>query len=347
VAFVVDRGTHHEVRILDAATLAPRAEPQLPLGSEVPGAGHPNATHGLSLSGDGKRLAVQWSAPSLPPRVYVIDTTSAARTALTDVARPPAPEIDAQVVRVRSFDGLELPVLVYGARAGGGAKRPVILSIHGGFPYASTSRFDPSIALYVAEGYVVVEPNVRGSGGFGAAYERADDGAKKLDGVRDFRAVAEWIATQPWADSRRMAVMGGSAGGYYTLLCLAHQPEIWRAGVAILPLYDLAAAIEGMDGDLRHFLTQELAPLSEPAILAAISPSTYVDRIRAPVFVYAGSNDVRTPAAQIDLLVRALRDRGRPVEYMLVSDEGHSARSPRTRAELQARILRFLREALR
>ena len=347
VAFVVDFGTHHDLRVLDAATLAPRPTPRLPLGSEVPGAGHPNFTHGLSLSPDGRRLAVQWSTPAEPARIYLVDTATGAHAPLTDVARAPAPPVAAEVARVKSFDGLEVPVLVYGAAAAGGGKRPVIMSIHGGFPFASTSRFDPSLALYVAEGYVVVEPNVRGSAGFGAAYERADDGAKKLDGVRDFRAVAEWIKTQPWADAGRLAVMGGSAGGYYTLLCLEHQPETWRAGVALVPLYDLQAALSGMDGDLRNFMSHELVPPSEPGILAAISPSTYVDRIRAPVFVYAGANDVRTPTAQIDLLVRALRDRGQPVEYMLAAGEGHSAGAPATRAELQARILRFLREALK
>jgi dipeptidyl aminopeptidase/acylaminoacyl peptidase len=347
IAFVLDLGTHHELRVLDAATLAPRPAPRLPLGSEVPGADHPNFTHGLSLSPNGRRLAVQWSTPAQAQRVYLIETTTGAYAPLTDVARPSPTPVAAQVVRVKSFDGLEVPVLVYGAAAAGGGKRPVIMSIHGGFPFASTSRFDPALALYVAEGYVVVEPNVRGSAGFGAAYERADDGAKKLDGVRDFRAVAEWIATQPWADAGRMAVMGGSAGGYYALLCLEHQPETWRAGVALVPLYDLPAALNGMDGDLRQFLSHELVPPSEPGILAAISPSTYVDRIRAPVFVYAAANDVRTPTAQIDLLVRALRDRGRPVEYMLAADEGHSAGAPQTRAELQARILRFLREALK
>jgi dipeptidyl aminopeptidase/acylaminoacyl peptidase len=347
VAFVVDFGTHHELRVLDTATLAPRPTPRLPLGSEVPGAGHPNSTHGLSLSADGRRLAVQWSTPAEPARVYLVDTATGAHAPLTDVARPPATPVAAELTRVKSFDGLEVPVLVYGADASGGGKRPVIMSIHGGFAFASTSRFDPNLTLYVAEGYVVVEPNVRGSAGFGTAYERADDGVKKLDGVRDFRAVAEWIAKQPWADAGRMAVMGGSAGGYYTLLCLEHQPETWRAGVALVPLYDLQAALNGMDGDLRNFMSHELVPPSEPGILAAISPSTYVDRIRAPVFVYAGANDVRTPTAQIDPLVRALRDRGRPVEYMLAAGEGHSAGAPATRAELQARILRFLREALK
>jgi dipeptidyl aminopeptidase/acylaminoacyl peptidase len=343
VAFVADLGARHEVRVLATATLRLRTTAALPLGSEVPGANHPNRTSGLSLSNDGKRIAVEWSTPSSPQRIYLVDAHTGAAQPLTNTLQA-APGMEARSVSIKSFDGLELNALVYvPSRAGA---HPVLMSIHGGFPFASTARFDAQNAMWIAEGYAVVEPNVRGSAGFGRAYEKADDGAKKLDAVRDFRAVGEWIATQSWADPKRMAVMGASAGGYYTLMALAHQPELWRAGIAMVPLYDLREALSGMDGDLRFFMNRELVPPSEPRILAAISPSTYVDDIRAPLLVYAGANDVRTPTAQIEKLVRDLRSRGRAVEYMLAQGEGHSMNSPEVRAEIEARALRFLRSAL-
>jgi dipeptidyl aminopeptidase/acylaminoacyl peptidase len=348
IAYVIDLGTTHELRVLDARTLAARPAAALPLGSEVPGAGHPNATSGLALSTDGKRVAIQWSTPSTPARVYLVDTGTGATTALTKSPKADAgTEIDVQVVRIPSFDKLEVPALVYMPKNASG-KRPVVMSIHGGFPFASTARYDRDLLALLDAGFAVVEPNVRGSAGFGVAYESADNGVKKLEGVRDFGAVGRWIGAQPWADASKMAVMGASAGGYYTLMCLAHYPEMWRAGVALVPLYDLALAARSMDADLRKFLEdREFVPLSETGSIAALSPSTYVDRIRSPLFVYAGARDVRTPTEQIDELVRDVRARHGKIEYMRTDDAGHSRGDPKIDAQRLARVVRFLTESMK
>jgi len=143
-----------------------------------------------------------------------------------------------------------------------------------------------------------------------------------------------------------MAVMGRSAGGYYTLIALAHYPELWRAGIAIAPTYDLARDLAAMDADLRNYLeAREFVPLAETGAIAALSPSTYVDRIRAPLFVYAGAKDVRSTVQQIDFLVRDLRARGRRVEYMRETHAGHSDDPALVWIE-RARMLRFLSDAL-
>jgi dipeptidyl aminopeptidase/acylaminoacyl peptidase len=344
LAFVLDRGTHHEIRILDARTLRPRPPPSLPIGSEVVGGLHPNVTPSLSLSPDGRRLALEWSTPSSPPRIQLVDTRTGAVTPLGDAAGASGGGLAAEVIRIRSFDGLELPTLIYGADPS--VQRPVVMHIHGGFPFAATARFDPTLAALLADGYVVVEPNVRGSGGFGAAYERADDGEGKLLAVRDFRAVAEHIAAQPWADPTRMAVMGPSAGGYYTLMVLCHHPDLFRAGVAIVPVYDVEANIRSSEGALRAFMQHELAPLENRELLARLSPSTSIDQLRAPLFVYAAANDVRTTLPQIESLVRDARGRGNRVELMLATNQGHSRDDPRVQAEMRVRILRFLRETM-
>jgi dipeptidyl aminopeptidase/acylaminoacyl peptidase len=346
IAFIVDAGVRHEVRILDARTLRPIAvTPPLPLGSSVPGALHPSSTAGLHLDGDGRRAVVQWSSPETPARIHLIDTRSGARTALTTATAGPAgapPAFETSVAAIPSFDGLELPTLVHLPRGAEGRRLPVVVVMHGGFPYASTARFDARTALLLAEGYAVVEPNVRGSGGFGRAFERADDGILKLNAMRDLGAIARWVAARPWADPARLVLLGGSAGGYYTLLGLEHDPDVWSCGLALVPMYDLEEAIKTTDGDLRVFWeTKELVPLSEPMLLAALSPSTWVHRIQAPLFLYAGARDARTPLGQSESLVVALRGRGHPLEFMR-SDHGHAIDDPRVRGELLARMLRFL-----
>jgi dipeptidyl aminopeptidase/acylaminoacyl peptidase len=348
VGFVVDAGIRHDVRVLDAVTLAPIPTPgELPIGSEVPGAMHPNMTGGLDLAADGKHAVIQWSTPTSSPRVHVIDTKTGARSLLTDAPIAEGPAIETTITAIPSFDGLGLPTLVYLPANAAGKRLPVVVLIHGGFPFASTARFDPKVRLFTAAGYAVVEPNVRGSGGFGRAYELADDGVKKLEAVRDLGAIARWVGAQPWADPKRLAIGGGSVGGYYTLLGLEHDPEVWRCGLALVPMYDVEDNVRNTDGDLRDFWEKkELAPLSEPMLLAALSPSTYVDRIKAPLFVFAAARDARATIGQNEALVRTMRARGATFEYMR-SEAGHSIDEPKTRAELFARMLRFLRTHLR
>jgi dipeptidyl aminopeptidase/acylaminoacyl peptidase len=346
IAYVISLGTHQELRILDARTLKARPPVELPRGSEVPNSRFTNSTSSLALSPDGKRAALQWSWPSSPPRIFVVETATGRHAPLTEVPRPETPPVEVEVAAVKAFDGLEIPALIYRSKEPG--QHPVLVSIHGGFPFAATSRYDQWIALLVSNGFTVVEPNVRGSGGLGEAYLRLDDGVLKLNAVRDHGAVARWVAEQPWADGSRLAVMGQSAGGYYALMALSHYPELWRAGIAIVPLYDLQAAVKTMDGGLRSYLENvEFVPMKETAIVAALSPSTYVDRIRAPMFVYAGGKDVRTPVEQIDALVRDVRARGGSLEYMRDDHAGHSRPDAKAAAMQQARMLRFLRASLR
>lgn len=343
VAFVIDSGTRHDLRILDATTLASIAvTPALPPGSEVPGAMHPNSTGGMHLSPDGKRVALEWSTPTSPPRIHIVDTGTGARTTLNGDSKEAA-AIDTSIVSIPSFDGLSLPTLVYLPAKSEGKKLPVVVQMHGGFPFAATARFDPRITTLLAEGYAVVEPNVRGSGGFGRAYEVADDGIHKLNAFRDLGAIARWTAAQPWADAKRLALMGRSAGGYYTLIGLEHDPDIWSCGIAIVPLFDLEDTMRNTDGDLREFWEKkELVPIAEPMLLAAMSPSMHIARLQAPLFYFAAARDARATLAQNEALVRALRGRGAKLEYMRSAD-GHVIDDPRTRAELMARTLRFLR----
>ncbi|HEY4120939.1 MAG TPA: prolyl oligopeptidase family serine peptidase, partial [Byssovorax sp.] len=361
VVFVVDAGVRHDVRVLDAATLEARSHLDLPLGSEVPGATHPNMSDGLTVAPGARRLVVQWSTPTAPPHLLLVDLDAGTVARVHEEASlvaplrrgprgdgPPraprrAPSFVTEVVRIPSFDGLELPTLVH--RVPGAAPAPVVVILHGGFTLAATARWDPTIELYLEQGYAVVEPNVRGGGGFGRAYEAADDGVKKLDAARDIGAIGRWLRSEPWVDGARMALSGGSAGGYFTLLGLAFQPDLWCAGICMSGMFDLERTLRAQDGDLRAFLETELAPLDEPAILRALSPATYVDRVRAPLLVVAGDNDPRTPRAESDALVRALRASGSSVEYMRVSAQGHGFTDPRVRGELAARARVLLRDA--
>jgi dipeptidyl aminopeptidase/acylaminoacyl peptidase len=212
----------------------------------------------------------------------------------------------------------------------------------------STVRWNPAVRFFTSLGYAFVEPNVRGSSGFGRAYEMADNGPKRLDAFRDVETAARWVAAQPWADKDRLVVFGGSYGGYTTLIALTRQAEIWRAGVDLYGISNLRTFLASTSGVIRDVFRLEFGELPQDgAFLDSISPLLDAERIVDPLFVYAGANDPRVPRSESDQIVAALRKKGVPVEYMVKDNEGHSLLRRENRIEFYARVARFLEAHLR
>jgi dipeptidyl aminopeptidase/acylaminoacyl peptidase len=188
-----------------------------------------------------------------------------------------------------------------------------------------------------------VEPNVRGSGGFGRAFEEADNGKGRLEAFKDIEATGKWAASQRWADPARVVVFGGSYGGYTVLVGLTRMPTLWRAGVDLFGVADLSTFMSTTSGLIREIFLLEFGdPDKDRAFLESISPLRDADKITAPLFVYAGANDPRVPRSESDLIVKALRSRNVPVEYMVANDEGHSLARRENLIEFAARSARFL-----
>jgi dipeptidyl aminopeptidase/acylaminoacyl peptidase len=343
LAVAVNAGSHSEVRLLDARTLKARARVKLPLGTGALG----------PFSQDGKRLALSWSTPSTPGDLHALDARSGKTAPLRQEERKGLEgfgAVEASLATVKAHDGLTLPVNVYlprGARAEG-RRLPVVVSFHGGPAGVSQVKWSPSVAFLLSQGWAVVEPNVRGSVGFGRAFEMADDGRKRPEALQDVETVSRWAAAQPWAEGRRMAVMGGSYGGYTVLMALARMPGFWRAGVDLFGVADLRTTLATTTGAIRETFRTELGELGrDDAFLASISPLPQAERITTPLFVYAGANDPRVPRLESDAIVQALRARDVPVEYMVAEDEGHSLAKRKNWREAHARIARFLEQHVR
>ena len=200
-------------------------------------------------------------------------------------------------------------------------------------------------AFFVSQGYAWVEPNVRGSGGFGRAFEEADNGPRRLDAFKDIERTGRWAASQPWADPKRVIVFGGSYGGYTVLVGLTRMPDLFCAGVDLFGVANMKTFMATTSGLIREiFLVEFGDPDKDAAFLDSISPLRDVERITAPLFVYAGANDPRVPRTESDLIVRALRQRKVPVEYMVADDEGHSLSRKQNVVQFLARSARFLEQ---
>jgi dipeptidyl aminopeptidase/acylaminoacyl peptidase len=250
------------------------------------------------------------------------------------------------VIEIKAFDKGRIPMLVYRPRGARG-NMPVIVSYHGGPAGVSTARWSAQIRFYTSLGYAYVEPNVRGSSGYGRAFEEADNGPKRLDAFKDIEASARWVAAQPWTDKDRLVVFGGSYGGYTTLIALTRQPDIWRAGVNLFGVADVRTLLQTTTGVIRDLFKLEFGELGkDDAFLASISPIRDVDKIVDPLFVYAGANDPRVPRSESDMIVAAVRKKGVPVEYMVKDNEGHSLARKENQVDFYARSARFLEKHL-
>ena len=340
VAFSVDAGNHTEIRVVDAKTLTQKAAVTMPLGLGGP----------YVFSDDGKRLTVTWSSPATPSDIFSIDTATGAVTPLRKEIRPGVaelPSVEATISEIDSFDHKKIPINIY-QPAKRDTKLPVIVNFHGGPSSSASIRWSAYARFFLGQGYAWVEPNVRGSTGFGRAYEAADNGPKRLDAFKDIQSVGEWVAAQPWADTNRIVIFGGSYGGYSVLVGLTRMPTLWRAGVDISGITNLKTFMATTTGTIREVFRLEFGdPDKDAAFLDSISPLKDVNNIKSPLFVFAGANDPRVPRTEADQIVVALRTRGIPVEYMVKDDEGHGITRRANNIEFLSRSARFLETHLK
>ena len=333
----IDAGNHNELWLLDGTTLARTAKIDLPLGSGGYG----------DFSEDGTRITINWSTASAPSALYVAD-------AATGKAQPmrkstlDLPAIETSITEIPSFDGMKIPVNLYMPPGPKKGRVPVIVSVHGGPAGASSVRWSPLHRFFLQQGYAIVEPNVRGSSGFGRAYEMADDGHKRVDGIHDLEMVGRWTAKQEWADPNRLVIFGGSYGGYSVLMGVTRQPDLWKAGVDLFGVSSLRAVMKRTTGAIQAMFVREVGdPDKDALFLESMSPINDVAKIRAPLFVYAGENDPRVPRPESDAIVSALRQRKVPVEYMVAPNEGHSMDRRDNKIAFLARVTRFLEKSLK
>ena len=301
----------------------------------------------LILSSDGSHAAFVRLGARDPWQIGVLDTrTGEARTVVT-TTRAVTPEelVDPDLVRIPGPDG-PIPCFVYRPRRAS-APMPAVLVPHGGPEGQSRPALVPVDMALLQRGIVLVVPNIHGSTGYGRAWQAAIH--KDWGGIdlRDLRAVTEWMRTRPDFDPDRLAVYGGSYGGFATLTCVTQLPEIWRCAVDVFGVANLVTMLENSQPNWRRFLDRWIGKLPDDREkLVARSPITYVDRIRCPMLVLQGENDPRVPREESDQVVERLRALGRRVEYVVYPDEGHGFTKRKNMDDANERVVAFLTKEL-
>ncbi len=343
--YTVNEGGYTRLFALDGRTLRPVALPRLPPADHV--------FFGATTR-DGRFTTLGVETATAPRTSYVLDWRTGK---LTRWVVPSAPEIDTRgfaVATLESYparDGTRIPMLVRRPARCPADPCPVVIEFHGGPEAQSLPGFSPQAQLFVDAGFVFVEPNVRGSDGYGKAWLAADDGPRRLAIITDIEDAARYVRSAWAKDGRapRVGILGGSYGGYSALVGMTMFAGAYDAGVSIVGISNLVTFLENTAPYRRILRTSEYGDPADPAqreALVKLSPVTYVDRVKGPLLVMQGASDPRVPVGEALQIHDALAARGVPCELVVFPDEGHGAQKRENVVQMLGRAVLFLREHL-
>lgn len=301
--------------------------------------------------GRSDRLAVSLSPATSPLDVLVLDLASGkaepwTRSEVGGLDR--ATFVEPELVSYPSTDGVTVPAFLY--RRPGEDRRPVVVLWHGGPEAQFRPYFSPFVQFLATElGVAVLAPNVRGSDGYGKAYLAMDDGPRRERALADIGATLDFVAGRADLDASRLAVYGGSYGGYLVLASMAFFGERVKAAVDVVGISSIPTFLRSTAEYRRDLRRVEYGDERVPEVLAVqerISPLNHVEKLRAPLFVIQGKNDPRVPQSEAEQIVKAVQEKGKEVWYLLALDEGHGFQKKENRDTMTAAVALFLERQL-
>jgi dipeptidyl aminopeptidase/acylaminoacyl peptidase len=299
----------------------------------------------LEYSQNGTKIAASFGSSSRSFDIWVFEpeterlqqiTYSAAGGISYAVFRDP------ELIEYESFDGRKVPAFWY-TPAEHEKKMPVIVWIHGGPESQARPDMSGLMQYFLYNGYAILEPNVRGSAGYGRAYLALDNVEKRMDAVQDIEFAAQWLKQRKDVNAKQLVVLGGSYGGFMVLSNLVTYPDLWAAGVSIVGISNFETFLENTDPSRRALREAEYGSLqTDRDLMKSISPLTYIDKIQAPLMLIQGANDPRVPQSEADQIAEAIRTKNGTVEYLLFEDEGHGLRKLENKIEAYSAVVKFL-----
>ncbi|MFH1313078.1 MAG: S9 family peptidase [Candidatus Eisenbacteria bacterium] len=298
----------------------------------------------LAFSAEGT-LLFTFDSPVLPPDVWSYDVATGALRQLTfstfaGIDRTTFSE--PRLIKYKSFDGLDIPAFIYLPADYDGSPIPFVIHAHGG----PEGQFRPSFIRHfqylILNGYGVLAPNIRGSSGYGREYVRLDNYKKRKDSIRDIYEAARWLVDGGYAEEGRIAIKGGSYGGYVALAALVDYPDMFGAGIDNVGIANFVTFLQNTAEYRRAIREAEYGPLTDREFLTAISPLTNADKIKAPLLIVHGENDPRVPVGEAKQIAKAVMINGVTTELLIFPDEGHSIAKLSNRLTYYRRMVEFL-----
>lgn len=291
------------------------------------------------------RLTYSFSSATHTTDVYVWDLQEDSRHAATRSSHGGLPTnkfVAPKLIEYPTFDERQIPAWYYRPETSD-TSVPAIIIVHGGPESQYRPYFHFLAQYFVHNGYAVLAPNVRGSTGYGREYSNLDNVERRMDSVADLAHAARWLQSQPNIDGDRIALYGGSYGGFMVLAALTNYPELWASGVNLVGISNFVTFLENTSDYRRGHREAEYGSLADDRdFLESIAPMRKIDRLQAPLMVIHGANDPRVPLSEAQQLVDALEQRDVPVEFLVFDDEGHGIAKLKNKLEAYPAIVRFL-----
>ena len=221
---------------------------------------------------------------------------------------------------------------------------PAIVFVHGGPSSQTVNSFNRIVQYVVNQGYIVIAPNYRGSTGYGKDFQKANLFDMGGGDLQDVLAAADWIKQTGYVDSKKLILMGGSYGGYMTMMGVTKAPELWAAGVPIVPFVNWFTEIQNEDPVLQQSDLATMGDLDKnKSLYEERSPINFIDQVKAPLLVLAGGHDPRCPKTEAQQVADAIKKRGGVVELKIYENEGHGFSKVENQIDAYKRVADFLK----
>ena len=333
------------IKIIETATGQPVELPVLPDGDIT----------GVNFAISETKMAFYHNGARSPNNLYVYDLATKKATRLTESLSPeidPGDLVDSKVIRYKSFDGIEIPAILYTPHGASAANKvPAIVNVHGGPGGQARLPYYAVLQYLVNHGYAVLDVNNRGSSGYGRTFHMADDQKHGREPLWDVIEAKKYLASLGYVDESKVGIMGGSYGGYMVLAALTFKPDAFDAGVDIFGVSNWVRTLESIPAYWeaeRKSLYKELGdPKTQLAMLREVSPLFHADKITKPLIVLQGANDPRVIKPESDEIVEAIKKKNGVVEYVVFDDEGHGFTKKANEIRAYKAILEFLDKHLK
>jgi dipeptidyl aminopeptidase/acylaminoacyl peptidase len=283
-----------------------------------------------AFSKDGARLLYTHSGSDAPEDLWTYSLATKRSKQLThsmSAAISPNDMVKPYLVHYPSRDGkFTISAWAYMPyNIGRNDKYPVIVWVHGGPDSQQMNDYNPFIQYILNQGYIVIAPNYRGSTGYGQEFQKANVMDMGGGDLQDVLAATDFIKKTGYVDPTKLIVMGRSYGGYMTMMAVTKAPDLWAAGVAIVPFVNWFTEVQNEDPALQASDRATMGdPVKDKALWEDRSPINFIDRIKAPLLLIAGGNDPRCPKSEAQQVADAIKKRGGTAQLKIYEDEGHS-----------------------
>ncbi|MCB0521774.1 MAG: alpha/beta fold hydrolase [Lewinellaceae bacterium] len=310
----------------------------------------------VSISDSEKMMRLSVGTSKAPGNIYVYNFETKELKKLTSTLNPdinPDDLVAAEVVRYKSFDGLEIPAIYYKPKtASAESKVPALVWVHGGPGGQSRVGYFSLIQYLVNHGYAVLAVNNRGSSGYGKSFYKMDDRNHGDKDLKDCIWGKKWLQSQAYVDTAKIGIIGGSYGGYMTMAAMTFAPDEFQVGVNLFGVTNWLRTLKSIPPYWESFRNALYAELGDPTTedsvrLYNISPLFHADKVKHPIMVLQGANDPRVLQVESDEIVAAVKKNNVPVEYVIFPDEGHGFIKKENEIKGYGGVLAFLDKYLK